>query len=182
MMRVGFFGGSFNPPHVAHVLAAGYVLATQPLDLVLVVPTFGHPLGKALTPFAHRKAMCELAFRDLRRVEVSDIESTLEAPSRTLHTLRALRARHPHWSLRLIVGADILHERDKWYGWDEIEALAPPIVLGRQGFHHPAAPLAILPDVASRDVRARIGRGEDVAALVPHTVVEYAAREGLYAP
>lgn len=179
-MRVGFFGGSFNPPHVAHVLAVGYVLATQALDLVLVVPTFGHPLGKALTAFPHRKAMCELAFRDLRRVEVSPIESELEAPSRTLLTLRALRARNPGWELRLIVGADILDERDRWYGWDEIEAIAPPIVLGRQGATHPAAPLALLPDVASRDVRARIGRGEDVSALVPRAVLDYATREGLY--
>lgn len=179
-MNVGFFGGSFNPPHVAHVLAVGYVLATQALDRVLVVPTYDHPLGKALTPFAHRKAMCDLAFRDLRRVEVSTIESELGATSRTLYTLRALRERNPTWSLRLIVGADILHERERWFGWDEIAAIAPPIVLGRQGFQHPDAPLAVLPDVASRDVRARIERAEDVSALVPRAVIEYAAREGLY--
>jgi nicotinate-nucleotide adenylyltransferase len=179
-VNVGFFGGSFNPPHVAHVLAVSYVLATQRLDRVLVVPTFAHPLGKALTPFAHRKAMCDLAFADLRRVEVSTLESELGTTSRTLHTLQALRARHPDWRLRLIVGADILEERDRWYGWSEIESIAPPIVLGRQGFQHPDAPFALLPDVASRDVRARIGRGEDVSALVPDAVVAYAAREGLY--
>lgn len=180
-MNVGLFGGSFNPPHVAHLLAVSYVLATQPLDQVLVVPTFGHPLGKRLTPFAHRLAMCERAFRDLRRVEVSDIESRLGDTSRTLYTLRALQSEHPAWRLRLIVGADILDERDRWFGWDEIVELAPPIIVGRQGFEHPEAPFPLLPALASRDLRAKIQRGDDVSELLPREVLAYIRASGLYA-
>ncbi|MFO0626766.1 MAG: nicotinate-nicotinamide nucleotide adenylyltransferase [Polyangiales bacterium] len=181
-MKVGIYGGSFNPPHIAHVLAVSYVLATQDLAHVLVVPTFSHPLGKALTPFAHRVAMCNAAFRDLRRVEVSEVESELGETSRTLYTLRALQTRHPDWAMRLIVGADILEERDRWFGWDEVVRLAPPIVLGRQGVEHPEAPFPLLPAVASRDLRARIARGDDVSALVPREALEYARGHGLYAP
>ena len=181
-MNVGVFGGSFNPPHIAHVLAVSYVLATQDLARVLVVPTFAHPLGKSLTPFEHRVEMCARAFADLRRVEVSDLERSLGETSRTLFTLRALRERHPDWRLRLIVGADILDERDRWYGWDEIVTLAPPIVLGRQGVTHPEAPFPLLPAVASRELRARIGRGDDVRDLVPRGALAYAQERGLYAP
>lgn len=180
IVNVGLFGGSFNPPHVAHLLAVAYVLATHPLDRVLVVPTFAHPLGKPLTPFAHRLAMCQRAFRDLHRVEVSDIESRLGETSRTLYTLRALRSENPAWSLRLIVGADILDERDRWYGWSEIVELAPPIIVGRQGFVHPEAPFPLLPAVASRDLRARIRAGEDLAELLPLAVGEYIREAGLY--
>jgi nicotinate-nucleotide adenylyltransferase len=181
-VNVGIYGGSFNPPHIAHVLAVSYVLATQDLARVLVVPTFAHPLGKPLTPFAHRVEMCSRSFRDLRRVEVSEIESQLGETSRTLYTLRALQARNPDWSMRLIVGADILEERDRWFGWDEVVRLAPPIILGRQGFEHPEAPFPLLPAVASRDLRARIARGDDVSALVPREALAYAREHGLYAP
>lgn len=180
-LNVGIYGGSFNPPHIAHVLAVSYVLATQALDRLLVVPTFAHPLGKALTPFAHRAEMCARAFADLRRVEVSDIESRLGPTSRTLYTLRALAAQNPSWQMRLVVGADILDERDRWYGWDEILQLAPLIVLGRQGVQHPEAPFPLLPAVASRDLRARIARGDDVGDLVPREVLRYAREQGLYA-
>lgn len=179
-VTVGVFGGSFNPPHVGHVLAVAYVLAVEPVDRVLVVPCFDHPLGKALAPFTHRKAMCERAWRDLARVEVSAIEQEMGATSRTLYTLQALAAQHPDWSLRLIVGADILDEREKWFGWDEIVRLAPPIVLGRMGHPHDEAPLPVVPEVASRDVRSMISRGDDVSSMVPRAVVSYVREHGLY--
>lgn len=179
-MNVGFFGGSFNPPHIGHLLAVTYVLATEAVDRVLVVPAFDHPLGKTLVPFEHRRAMCEAAFAEMPRVEVSSIEASLGGASRTLLTLEALQAQHPAWKLRLIVGSDILDERDKWYRWDAICALAPPIVLGRLGHPHPEAPVGVLPEVASRELRAKLATGESVASLVPRGVLSYIAREGLY--
>ena len=179
-LTVGVFGGSFNPPHVAHLLAVTYVLATSPIDRVLVVPCYDHPLGKSLAPFAHRRAMCELAWRDLARVEISSIEQEMGATSRTLYTLQALKAKHPAWQLRLIVGADILDEREKWFGWEEIVRLAPPIVLGRVGHPHPEAPVPVIPEVASRDVRAMLTRGEDASFMVPRAVLTYARDHGLY--
>ena len=180
VMTVGVFGGSFNPPHIGHVLAVTYVLSVEPLDRVLVVPCFDHPLGKSLAPFAHRKAMCERAWRDIGRVEVSSIEQEMGATSRTLYTLQALKAQHPAWKLRLIVGADILEEREKWFGWDEIVRIAPPIVLGRVGHPHDEAPLPVIPEVASRDVRSMLARGEDVSFMVPRSVVAYVREQGLY--
>jgi nicotinate-nucleotide adenylyltransferase len=179
-MNVGFYGGSFNPPHVSHVLAVSYVLATQPLDLVLVVPCFDHPLGKELAPFVHRKAMCERAFASLRHVEVSSIEQEMGETSRTLYTLRALRDAHPDWSLRLIIGADILGETERWFGWSDIVDIAPPLVLGRLGHPRPEAPLPVVPQVSSTEVRDRLARGLPVDDTVPRGVIRYAQEHHLY--
>lgn len=180
MTRVAIFGGSFNPPHVAHVLAAAYVLATQDVDRLLVIPTFEHPFGKSLASFEHRLAMCERAFADLRRVEVSDIERQLGGESKTLLVLQALAQRNPEWKMRLVVGSDILNESHQWFAWERVVALAPPIVLGRMGHPAPGAPSPLLPQIASRDLRAMIAKGQDVGALVAKSVRAYIDEHGLY--
>jgi len=180
---VAIFGGSFNPPHVGHVLAAAYVLAVHEVDELLVVPAYRHPFHKELCSFEHREAMARLAFRDLPRVTVSPIERELDAPvSRTVDTLEGLLARHPDWHLRLVIGADVLHDRDKWHRFERVVELAPPIVLGRVGVCHPEAPRAVLPDVSSSEVRGAVARGDadTLGALLPRAVRDYVAREGLY--
>jgi nicotinate-nucleotide adenylyltransferase len=107
-VRVAVFGGSFNPPHLGHVLACSLVLATEDLDRVLVVPAYQHPFAKALAPFDDRVAMCELAMGSLRGVEVSRVEEELGGESRTLRTLEHLSQQHPDWQWHLIIGADVL--------------------------------------------------------------------------
>ena len=180
MSSIAIFGGSFNPPHVAHQMVCLLVLEAYPVDQVWVVPTFHHPFAKSLIDFEHRFAMCQLAMAPFGdRVEVSRIEAELgQAHSRTLDTLQALRSRHPEVSFRLVVGADILAERDKWYRWDEIERLAPPIVIGRAGY--PSETRFELPAISSTEVRARLAAGQSAAPLVPSRVLEYIADQGLY--
>lgn len=181
-MRVAVFGGSFNPPHVAHLLAATFVLATEEVDRLLVVPTHRHPFAKALAPFDDRVAMCHAALGWLPGVEVSRIEEELEGDSLTLHTLERIRAGHPDWRLRLVVGADVLAETSKWYRWDAVRALAPPIVLGRAGVTAPGAPAAVLPEISSTRVRELIAKGawSELAPLVPRAVLAYIRERGLY--
>jgi nicotinate-nucleotide adenylyltransferase len=181
-VRVAVFGGSFNPPHLGHVLACSLVLATEDLDRVLVIPTYQHPFAKALAPFDDRVAMCELAMGTLRGVEVSRIEEELGGESRTLRTLEHLSKEHPDWQLHLIIGADVLGEAPRWFGFDAIARLAPPIVVGRAGYDPPRPGAVLVPDVSSTHVRAAIGRGDwdEVAGLVPRRVVEYARSKRLY--
>lgn len=176
---IGLFGGSFNPPHVAHQMAALYVLETCAIDELWVIPTHRHAFAKELADFAHRCAMCELAFAALGgRVRVSRVEAELDLPvSRTLDTVRAVRARHPELALRLVVGADILAESHKWHRWDDIVALAPPIVVGRAG---QGGGDVDMPAVSSTDIRARLARGHCVDTLVPRRVVRYIHEHGLY--
>ncbi|MCC6904007.1 MAG: nicotinate-nicotinamide nucleotide adenylyltransferase [Polyangiaceae bacterium] len=183
--RVAVFGGSFNPPHVAHVLAIAYVLACCDVDRVVVVPVFEHAFDKDLAPFEARVDLARVAFGWLPGVELSCIEQALPTPSYTLQTLEKLASIHPEWALRFVVGSDVLFERDKWRSFDRIEALAPLIVLGRAGAPHPRAPAALLPQVSSTQVRALLRSpetrgGPEVAALVPRGVLSRVDALGLY--
>ena len=95
-MRVALFGGSFNPPHVAHQMAALYVLETAPVDALWFVPAFEHAFGKPLVAFDDRLAMCGLAAAALGpRVRVSDVEREIGGRSLTLRTVRRLMDLHP---------------------------------------------------------------------------------------
>ncbi|HVU05104.1 MAG TPA: nicotinate-nicotinamide nucleotide adenylyltransferase [Polyangiaceae bacterium] len=186
-MNVAVFGGTFDPPHVGHVLAARHVSETPGIDRVLVIPVFSHAFGKASTPYTDRLAMTRLAMRELPRVEVSAIEETLPAPSRTLHTLCALADRHPDWTFRLVVGSDVLAESDAWLAFDEVVRRAPLLVLGRKGAPHPGAPEAFLPEVSSTELRARLRARDGKAAKdpwllerVPEAVLEYVDAHEIY--
>lgn len=188
---IAIFGGSFNPPHVAHQMVALFVVETQPVDELWFVPTWKHPFAKQLAEYDDRIAMCERVAAALGgRVRVSRIEEEVaRAPgfvaSRTLDTVAALIAKHPGDGFRLVVGADILGETDKWYRWDDLVRLAPPIVIGRSGY--PAPPEVVvtgldMPEVSSTEVRSRLARGESALPLVPRSVMGYIAGRRLYQP
>lgn len=189
MRTVGLFGGSFNPPHIAHQLVALYVLETR-VDEIWFVPTFSHPLGKHLTAFEHRVAMCELAAAPLgARARVMRTEQELAqkpdfVSSRTLDLIDHLAAAHPDVQLRLVVGADILNERDKWHRWDDVVQRAPLIILGRTGHELPEGSVAtgvVMPEVSATKVRELLAaKDPGAAALLPQTVLRYIARHGLY--
>lgn len=190
--RVAIFGGSFNPPHVAHLLAVVYALSTAPIDEVLVVPVFRHPFAKELASFDERLAMCELGLGWIPRVTVSPVERELGGESLTLHTVEHLAAAYPDWSLRLLIGADVLGDLPKWHRFDRIAQIAPPLVLGRVGVVPPSpsegpvpiptASLPVLPNVSSTEIRAAIAARdlEAVRARVPSSVLDYIEAHRLY--
>jgi nicotinate-nucleotide adenylyltransferase len=179
---VALFGGSFNPPHVSHLLAATWALSAVPVDRVLVVPVFRHPFAKELAPFDDRLQMCRLALGWVPGVEISDVERRLGGESLTLRTVEHLAETQPTWRLRLLIGADVLADLPKWHRFDRIRELAPPIVLGRAGVDDARAPAAFLPQVSSTEVRAALARGdtEAVRGRVPAAVIDYAVRHALY--
>ncbi len=166
-------------------MACLYVVETQPVDAVLVVPSFRHPFDKDLVPFEARVEMCRLAMAPLGpRVVVSDVEAELgEARVRTLTMLEELARREPGAGLRLVIGADLLAERERWWRWPDVERLAPPLVIGRSGYPLPAevGPTPELPAVSSSDIRARLAAGLAIDALVPRSVARFIAERGLYA-
>ena len=173
--RVAVFGGSFNPPHVGHLLATALVLATRDVDLVLVVPTYRHPFAKPLAPYDDRVTMCTLAMARLSQVEISRVEEELGGESRTLRTLEHLHEAHPDWAMRLVMGSDTYAESSKWFRFDLVQSLAPPIVLARGSG-------GILPAISSTDVRARIAKGAwgELEELVPISVLSHIRERGLY--
>lgn len=186
-MKVAIFGGSFNPPHVAHVLAAALVVATHDLDRLLVVPTFQHPFAKELAPFEARVKMCELAMGDLPKVEISRVESDLGGESRTLYTLEHLQKLNPNWQMQLVMGGDLVGESSKWHRFEDIKKIAPPLVIGRAGFANAkfdqsVSPRLLLPEISSTEIRGMIAdeRWDELASLVPKSVLDFIRAEHLY--
>ncbi len=130
--------------------------------------------------------MCELPFAGIAGIEVSPIERDLLTPSLTLRTLEHLAALHPEWSMRLLVGSDVLGETAKWHAFERISQLAPPYVVARPGYAQPGSRAALLPDVSSTRIREALAApsAPEHAALlavsVPRAVLEYIAEHRLY--
>lgn len=185
-MRVAIFGGSFNPPHLAHQMAALYVLETAAIDEVWIVPAFQHAFGKALAPFADRLAMCVLAAAALGpRVRVVAIERELGAESYTLRTVRRLQQDFPAHAFSLVIGADLVPEVPSWHSGAELQRTVPFLIVGRAGFtvegKAGAGGSAVeLPRISSTEVRAALAVGSSVEGLVPRTVLDYISAHGLY--
>ena len=182
-MKIALLGGSFNPPHVGHLMAAHYVRATQGVDEVWLLPTFRHPFGKVSAPYEHRVRMCEALCPDASGwLKTSRVESEVGKDGRTVDTLDFLRARHPEHQFSLIIGSDILKDLPHWKDFDRIRTLARVVVLYRAG--HPAEgtvgpPLA---EVSSSAIREAMARGEAPGELVPSRVLAYVREHQLYVP
>lgn len=179
--RVAIFGGSFDPPHVGHVLSVAWALSATPVDTILVVPTWKHAFDKAHgASFEDRFAMCAHAFMPFRGVRVSNVEKKLGGVSLTLRTIEALAEEHPDASFRLLIGADVLSSTDRWHRWDDVVRAAPPLVVGREGYDTAAGSPIAIPDVNSTELRQRIAADQDVAGYVPTAVFEHIRTHGLY--
>ncbi len=197
-MRVALFGGSFDPPHVGHQLACLYVRLTYGVDEVWMIPVFRHAFEKRSVAYAHRVAMCERATAELGPfARVCTIErelageQELAGPSYTLLTVRALKARYPEHEFALIIGADLIKERERWYGWTELAQLVPFLILARGGSDSVLRPLppardqfhpegVLLPEVCSTEVRARLRAGQLPRGWVSRGVLAYICEQGLY--
>lgn len=191
-MEIALFGGSFDPPHVGHLLAAQYVLATEPIDELWLLPVFRHPLTKtARAPFEHRAALCELLAALLGpRARVSRLEATLEGEGRTVDLLEHLHAQKPADRFALVLGSDLAAERPHWKRFARIAELARVIELSRGGFTAEAAGAGgaadggaagvVLPAVSSSQVRALLSAGGDASKLVPRAVLAAIEAAGTY--
>lgn len=184
-MNVALYGGSFDPPHIGHVMVPSHLLLNdQSIERVVVMPCFLQS-GKNLTPFEHRLAMCREAFGWLPRLEVSSLEAELGGESITARTVRELIRRNPSWSLRFVIGSDLMARAPEWEGWDELIQLAYPLVVGRAGISPVGAggPSPISPAVSSTVVREALGRAAygEAERYIPRGVLSYIRENSLYA-
>lgn len=188
-MRLGIFGGTFDPPHLGHLVAASDAAVALELDRVLWIPAAVHPfkLGAVAASPEARLEMVRAAVEGDERFEACDLELRRQGPSYTVTTLRELHARHPGAELFFLTGADNLRELPQWREPDEVVRLARLVVVSRRGEGVPAGlPYAAVAvpvtrvDVSSTEVRRRIAAGQTVRYLVPDAVRETIARLGLY--
>ncbi len=130
--RLGIFGGSFDPPHIAHIALAKHAVEQFELAELRIVPT-GDPWHKdrTLTPSPHRLAMTRLAFAEVQQAVVDPREIDREGATYTVDTLEELKAETPEADLYLFIGADQAHAFKTWHRWQEILALATVVVADR---------------------------------------------------
>lgn len=186
-MKVGVFGGSFDPLHVGHLIVAEHAAVRLGLEGVRFVPAGRHPFKTGHGASAeHRVAMVELGIRDNPRFVLDPREARRPGPSYTVETLRALAAESPGDALFFLVGADAARELPAWRDAEGIAALATVVALTRPGAVAPAHPLIArileVPavDVSATAIREAVRRGESIRYLVPGPVEDYIRRHGLY--
>lgn len=189
--RIGLFGGTFDPPHNAHVALASLALRELALDELRWIPA-GQPWQKSrvITPAVHREAMVRLAMGDEPRFVLERCEIRREGPSYTLDTVRELQAARADAEWFLIIGHDQYAGLHTWRDWRELLGRVTLAVANRPGavaephadvkaFAHRAVPLPMLA-IASTDIRARVASGQDIGALVPAGVARYIEAHHLY--
>lgn len=162
-LRIGVFGGAFDPPHIAHVALALAAVDQLALDELRVIPT-GDAWHKSrpLSPAADRLKMAELAFAGLPKVRVDDCELRRSGPSYTIDTLEALRAELPDSELFLLLGGDQWASFSSWHRWRDILTLACLAVVDRpSGSELPSG------SVAKTEIKAGYGSQAPSAIQVP---------------
>jgi nicotinate-nucleotide adenylyltransferase len=181
------FGGSFDPVHLGHLVAADVAAETLGAR-VRLVPAREQPFkpnALGATP-EQRIAMLRLAIADNPRLAVEPIELELPTPSYTVRTLRALAEREPGNRFTLLLGADVAQELPAWYEAEAIPALADVVVFARPGSFVPKHSLiqrvVEVPavDMSATVVRQRVAAGRSIRYFVPDAVREYIATHGLY--
>jgi nicotinate-nucleotide adenylyltransferase len=191
-MRLGVFGGTFDPPHVGHLVTAVNVRHDLGLDRILLVVA-NQPWQKAdlvVSPAADRLAMVEAAVAGLDGVCASDIEIRRGGLTYTADTLAALHEDHPGADLYLVLGSDAAALLPTWERVDEVRRLATLAVVTRpgaeaarppEGWEHRILEVPRL-DVSSTDLRARVADGRPLDFLVTPPVVRVIRERRLYAP
>jgi nicotinate-nucleotide adenylyltransferase len=190
-LRLGLFGGSFDPVHRAHLALARSALGGLQLDRVLWIPA-GQPWQKArrMTAAVHRLAMLALALEGEPRFVLDRREIDRAGPSYTVDTVRELRAEQADAELFLLIGQDQYAGFHTWEGWPEILQQVVLAVANRPGVAPAVDPAVLrhphrvvqLPmlDIAATDIRQRVARGEGIDHLVPPAVARYIDLNGLY--
>ncbi|MGN0488870.1 MAG: nicotinate (nicotinamide) nucleotide adenylyltransferase [Ruminococcus sp.] len=197
-MKLGLFGGSFNPIHLGHYKLVTDVIEEFNLDKVIIMPTWKTPL-KDTSNFVspeHRFKMCQLAFENLSSVEVSDLEMQRKGNSYTYLTLNSIKEIYPRDELFLIVGADMFLSLEKWKCFEDIFKTASIIAVPRKGTKENLISHSIylkekydcisyvmshsVMDVSSTEIRSKIKNAEDVSDLVDTRVFNYIKKKHLY--
>jgi nicotinate-nucleotide adenylyltransferase len=200
-MRVGIFGGTFDPPHMGHLILAELARESARLDEVWFLPAPRPPQkeGQAVTRFDQRVEMLQLAVAGNPSFRIDEIEKERTGPSYTADTLAQLRQRHPGHTFFLLLGGDSLSDLPLWYQPKRIVEQAGLVVMERPGTAHPTAEqlrqsLALPPDaqlslqfvpapqidIASRSLRKAVAEGRSVRYQVPSAVEAYIRQHHLY--
>lgn len=199
-MRIGVFGGSFDPLHLGHLILAEQSREQAKLDEVWFIPAARppHKLDAPPTSFEHRVAMLRLILDKHSDFRIDTLEADRAGPSYTADTLEELHRRHPGNYWHYLLGSDSVPDLPKWHEPARIVAVAGLVVMERLGFPTPTAaevarminvpPTSLrmqkinvpLIELASRDIRQRVATGGSIRFMVPEVIENYIHQHGLY--
>jgi len=188
-LRLGVYGGTFDPVHLGHLLLARDALEQHRLDAVLFVPCAQSPLkkGEPLAPAARRLAMLRSALKGEPRFWLSRCEIDRPAPSYAVDTAREIREAFPRADLFWLIGDDQWAALDQWHRPDELRRMVTFVLLPRGGASGRARPGKVLSlprprriDISATEIRHRVKSRLPIDHLVPAPVASYLKRHGLY--
>ncbi len=195
-MRIGILGGTFDPPHIGHLVIADQACAQLRLDRVWFAPAGDPPhKGDHVTPIEHRVAMLELAIRDNPCFELCRVDVERPGPHYSFELVEILDARYPGCTWHFIIGADSFMEMPRWRNPERLIALARLAVAKRPGTLIDAGTVErALPgitqridwvdtpliDISSTDLRRRARAGWSLRYVMPEAVAAYIERTSLY--
>lgn len=193
-MKVGIFGGTFNPPHMGHLIVAEHVREQLSMERILFIPsdTSPHKQNMNIASGEDRLEMLRCAIKGNPYFDVSDMELRRGGVSYTVDTLEALGNQHPALDLHLLIGLDNLTDFDSWKSPDRILELSTLVAMTRPGFEETEVGpklrrhviLCNVPEIAiaSSAIRRRLYSGRSIRYLVPPTVERYIKERNLYRP
>ena len=197
MGKVLMFGGTFNPPHIAHRLMLQAAAELKNIDKILVIPT-NIPPHKEVANYCpskeHRLNMCRLLLEGVENAVVSDMELNREGKSYTYDTLIELKEKYD--DLSILIGADMITTFFSWYRYKDVLNLCDIIAIRRPGIDNRSFDKAVetlrneggnitvldakMPDVSSTDIREETDDETQLSKKVPNNIYEYCKRNGLY--
>lgn len=188
-LRLGVMGGTFDPIHFGHLIAAEAVAKSYELDSVIFVPTGNSWQKNSLASAEHRLAMTQLAISYFPDFQVSSVDVERTGDTYTVDTLRDLKGQYPNAQLFFITGADSLAGIGTWKDSEELWNLAHFVGVTRPGHKlevpkSPAGAVTLLEipalAISSSEIRAKVVSGESLEGLVPIKVLEYMDKHNLY--
>ena len=189
-MRIGVYGGSFDPIHTGHAMLANYISQSGIVDEVWLMVSRLNPLKKGMYPASdeHRLNMALLAAAGCKGVKASDFEFSLPLPSYTYTTLCRLRESYPEHTFSLIIGSDNWHEMKRWRDPEKIISEFGIIIYPRPGYDvdEPLPEgVSLLPgvptvEISSTLIRGMVNEGKNINYFVPLSVGEYITEHNLY--
>ena len=185
-MKIGVLGGSFDPVHHGHLIAARTLREKLELDRVLLIPAGQQPFKRDGhgADAADRAKMVELAISSEVGLAMDRMEIERAGPSYTVETLAALKEKSPGAEITLLIGADAAVEFPAWRSAERVRELARVVVFSRAGAASPNVGLPVIEipavDISSTDIRARVRAGKSIRFLVPESVAEFIETRRLY--
>lgn len=186
MKRIGILGGTFDPPHLGHLIIAEEVRLALELDEIWFIPTYTPPhKDDAKTEVHDRIKMIELAIETNPYFKISTIEIKRSGKSYTIDTMKELTTLHPDYEFYFLIGADMVEYLPKWHRIDELIKLVPFVGVKRSGYEL-ATDYNILTvnipliDISSTEIRNRLQNKRSAKYLVPERVYAYIRGERLY--